>query len=124
MSNAVGAPEAAGRAGGGDWNSAADFIWGGSDGLALARRFQALEQQRQQGVDPGGELRIVPFVGMRRMMETDGGVENRARRRLDVGDVESTLLDALGQNMRDLPDQTFLVRLHHRAGLLGQRQIG
>src|SRR5438105_15396976 len=52
-------------------------------GLALLRRFQALEQQRQQRVDPRGELWILPFVGMRGMMVAGGGVEHRARRDID-----------------------------------------
>jgi len=72
-------------------------------GSALARRrFQAPEQQRQHGVDPPCERRIAPFLGMGGMMETDGGVEHRARRDLDVGDMKSALLHAVGQNMRNL----------------------
>ena len=43
---------------------------------------------------------------------------------LDVGNLEHALLHAVGQDMRDLVDQAFLVRLHHLAGLLRQRQIG
>src|SRR5207253_3115389 len=86
--------------------------------LTLARRFQAPEQQRQQGVDPRCELWIAPFVGMGGMVVTAGGVENRARRGFDVGDLERALLDAISQNLRDLVDQTILVRLHHLARLL------
>src|SRR2546421_9213148 len=80
--------------------------------LTLARHFQAPEQQSQQGVDLRCELWIAPFVGMRGMMEADSGVENRARRRFDVGNMERALLDAVRQDMRDLIDQTLLVRLH------------
>src|SRR5438309_2771984 len=92
--------------------------------LTLARRFQAPEQQRQQAVDPRCELWIAPFLGMRGMMEADSGVKNRARRGFDVGDMERALLDAVGQDMRDLIDQTLLVRLHDVTRLLRQRQIG
>src|ERR1700687_4453213 len=78
-----------------------ETIW--RDGSALARRrFQAPEQQRQHGVDARYERRIAPFLGMGGVMETDGGVEHRARRGLDVGDMKSALLHAIGQNMRDL----------------------
>src|SRR4051812_47390118 len=59
--------------------------------LALARRFQTLEQQRQQGVDPHCELWLAPFLGMGWMMEAAGGVENRARRGFHVGDLEHAL---------------------------------
>src|SRR2546429_9730354 len=80
--------------------------------LTLARRFQAPEQQRQQRVDPRGQRRIAPFLGMRGMMEADSGVENRARRRFYGGDMERALLDAVGQDMRGLIDQTLLMRLN------------
>src|SRR5947209_5576853 len=52
------------------------------------RRFQSPEHQRQQRVDPGRRIRIVPFVGMGRMMEAAGGVENGAGGNLGVGDFE------------------------------------
>src|SRR5882672_10736899 len=95
------------------WEVRGGFHASGRDSLTPTRRFQSLEQQRQQGIDPSGELWVVPFVGMGGMMETDGGVENRARRGLDVGDMERALLHAVGQNMRYLTHQAFLVRLHH-----------
>ena len=66
--------------------------------LALAWRFHALEQQRQKSVNPRRELRIAPLVGMGGMVEADGGVENRLRRDLDVGDLEGALLRAIGQD--------------------------
>src|SRR5215216_5397318 len=84
----------------------------GNAELALARRFEAPEQQRQQCVDPRGKLRILPFVGMGGMMVAGGGVEHRARRGLGVGDLEGALFDAVGQDVRDLTDQALLVRLH------------
>src|SRR6266478_3935532 len=61
--------------------------------------------------------------GLRRP-EADGGVENRACRGFDVGDMEGALLYAVGQNMRELIAETFLVRPHHLARLLRQGQIG
>src|SRR6266849_3050599 len=64
--------------------------------LALARRFQAPEQQGQQGVDPRGELWIAPFLGMRGMVEAAGGVEKRSRRSLDVDDLKHAVFDAIG----------------------------
>ena len=79
--------------------------------LALARRFQALQQKRQQRVDPRGLGRIVPLIGMGGMVIARGGVEYRARGDLGVGDLEGALLDAVGQDMRDLLDQALLVRL-------------
>src|SRR5438874_12546002 len=79
--------------------------------LALARRFQAPEQQRQQRVDPRGLGRIVPLVGMGGMVIARGGVEYRTRGHLGVDDLEGALLDAIGQDMRDLLDQALLVRL-------------
>src|SRR6266478_10202327 len=84
-----------------------------SQPLTLARRFQTPEQQRQQGVDPRCELWIAPFLGMGGMMEAAGGVKNRARRGFDVGDMECALLHAIGQNMRELIAEAFLMRLHH-----------
>ena len=56
----------------GDRNAAAINVR--RENLALAR-FQASKQQRQHGIDAIGELRIAPFIGMRRMMEANGGIE-------------------------------------------------
>src|SRR5215470_10782533 len=64
--------------------------------LALARGFQALEQQTQQRVDPRGPRRVLPFVGMGGMVIAGGGLEHRARGRLDVGRLEGALLHAVG----------------------------
>src|SRR3979411_1542784 len=61
---------------------------------------------------------------MGRMVETTGGVEYRARRSLDVSDLKYALLHAVGQDVRDLVDNTILVRLYNLAGLLRQRQVG
>jgi hypothetical protein len=63
--------------------------------LAPARRLQALEQQCQHGVGPGRQRRIAPFIGMSGMMEADGGVKNRPRRGVGVGDLERALLHAI-----------------------------
>src|SRR6478672_9881771 len=57
------------------------------------------------------------------MMKAAGSIENRARRGLDVGDLERALLHAVGQDMRDLIDEAILVRFDHLARLLRQRQI-
>ena len=54
------------------------------------------------------QLRIAPFLGMGGMMEAAGGVENRPRGGFDVGDLESALLHAVGQDMRDLIGQASL----------------
>src|SRR4051794_374797 len=75
---------------------------------ALMRRFQALEQQCQQGVSPRRELRIAPFLGMSGMMEADGRIEDRPRRRFNVGSVKRALRHAVRQNVRDLIDLSFL----------------
>jgi hypothetical protein len=58
---------------------------------ALARRFQTLEQQREQGVDPRRGTRLVPFLGVHGMVEAAGGIENGARRKLDGGDLTQSL---------------------------------
>src|SRR5690349_9194467 len=55
---------------------------------ALARCFEAPQQQGQHRVDPRPKLGIVPFLGMGRMMEADGGFEQRARRDLGIGNLE------------------------------------
>ena len=60
--------------------------------LSLTRRFQVLHQQPEQRVDPCGQLRILPFVGMRGMMVARGGVEHRARRNLGIGDLKMPCL--------------------------------
>ena len=58
------------------------------------------------------------------MMEANGGVEYRARGRLDVGDLERALLHAVGQDCLDLVAEAFLVRTDRLTGFLRQRQIG
>src|SRR6187551_501181 len=78
----------------------------------LARRFQTLEQQRQQRVDPRRGTRLFPFIGVSWMVEAAGGVENGAGRNLDVGDLERALLQTVGQDQRDLVDQAILVAVH------------
>ena len=57
-------------------------------------------------------------------MIAGGGVEHRARADLGISDLERALLDAVGQNIRDLADQALLVRLDRLAGFACQRQIG
>jgi hypothetical protein len=52
------------------------------DGVALARRFQAPEQQRQQGVNPRGKPGIAPFLGMSGVMEAASSIEKYACRDL------------------------------------------
>src|SRR5690349_15971036 len=76
---------------------------------ALALRFQSLEQQREDRVDPRRRTGIAPFLGMAGMMEAAGGIENGARAHLDVGDIEHTLLHAIGQDLRDLIDKAVLM---------------
>src|SRR5437588_5283710 len=90
---------------------------------ALARGFQTPKQQRQQRIDPRRSARLAPFLGMGGMMEAAGGIENGARRTLDVGDLERALLYAVGQDLGNLIDQAVLMTVHRLAGLTRQRQV-
>jgi hypothetical protein len=65
--------------------------------LALAD-LDAPEQQGNHGVDPRGQLRIVPFIAMGGMVETCYGVKDRRRGGFGVGDLKGALLDAVDEN--------------------------
>src|SRR5580698_7833054 len=94
------------------------------NGSALARGFEALQQQRQQRIKPGPEISILPLISVSGVIIAGDGVEDRTRRRLDVADLKRALLDAVGQDAGDLIGEPFLVRLHRHTGLAGQREIG
>ena len=51
-------------------------------------------------------------------------IRGHKSRGFDICDLEGALLDAVGQNMRDLVDQAILVRPYDLACLLCQHQIG
>src|SRR3954468_21431271 len=91
---------------------------------ALARRFEPLEYQRQQRIDARRGTRLVPFLGVRGMVEAAGGVEDGSGRNLGVGDLERSLLHTVGKNPGYLIDQAILVAIDGLAGLSGQRQVG